>query len=293
MKIGFLGLGKMGKPMAVNSLRDQRNTVLFYARRREIRAELKALGAKAAGSAAELVSGSDVCVIVLADEAQLRECLWPDGKLLDEISGEKLMVVCSTVGAECVRQFEDACRERGVAVADAPVSGGTAKAASGTLTMYLAGAEEACRMAETAAEPFTRNRYRVGDRAGQAQEVKLLNQLLVGAHMIAAAEVYALAREAHMDLETVYEAIADSAGSSVVFRNRFPRLMEGDYAPGADVGTICKDTALAQRAFRRLETGDFLLGQVSGRFRVAKTRGLSGEDMCAIEKMYDRDEENK
>lgn len=293
MKIGFLGLGKMGKPMALNSLRANRDAVLFYARHREVCAELEELGARAAASVGALVAESDVCVIMLADEAQLTECLCPSGKLLDEISGEKLMLVCSTVGAECVGQFAGACAARGVSVADAPVSGGTKKAADGTLTMYLAGAEAACRTAERAAEPFARTVYRVGDRPGQAQELKLLNQLLVGVHMIAAAEVYVLAREAHMDLETVYRALTDSAGSSVIFRNRFPCLMEDDYTPKAAVRTLWKDTALAGRTFGRLETENFLLGEVSGRFFEAKKRGLEAEDMSAVKKMYDRDGENR
>jgi L-threonate 2-dehydrogenase len=171
---------------------------------------------------------------------------------------------------------------------DAPVSGGTAAAASGTLSVMASGPPAAFDAADAALAAMAKRVYRVGETPGAGSTVKMVNQLLAGVHIAAAAEAIALGTRAGVNPRLLFEIISNSAGSSWMFANRVPHMLEGDYTPLSAVEIFVKDLGIVLEAGRGLRFPLPVAAAAHQQFLAAAAAGFGRADDAAVVKVYER-----
>lgn len=245
-KIGFIGLGIMGKPMCHNLLKAGFE-VVFYARRDKVIREMRDAGAAFAASAKAVAEAADIIVTIVTADAQVREVMLGEDGVLAGASAGKLVVDMSTISPMTIREIAEIASKRGVGVMDAPVSGGDIGAIAGTLTI-MAGGEKAdferCQ-GMFKAMGKAENIFHVGP-VGVGQTVKIINQLLGGINMAAIAEGLTLGVKAGADPEVMRQVIGVSSGNSSAFQARVAEfLMKGQFKPGFMLDLMKKDVGIA------------------------------------------------
>jgi L-threonate 2-dehydrogenase len=183
-------------------------------------------------------------------------------------------------------QLESRLAERGVLYLDAPISGGAAKAASGQMTMMTAGKPEAYAKAGGMLDAMAANVYRLGSSAGNGSKVKIINQLLAGVHIAAAAEAMALGLREGVDAAALYEVITHSAGNSWMFENRMAHVLAGDYTPLSAVDIFVKDLGLVLDTARASKFPLPLSATAHQMFMQASSAGHGREDDAAVIKIF-------
>jgi len=199
----------------------------------------------------------------------------------------KVVVDMSSISPVETTQFAQKINALGCQYLDAPVSGGPAGAEAGTLTVMVGGDEETFNRALPVFEQFG-GTIRLCGPVGGGQAVKLVNQLLVAVHTMAASEAAALAVQLGADLATVRDVIGTSFGSSAMLLRNLPRFIERDFSPATPVGLIAKDLSIIHSEAVNAGVPLFLGGLVEQWFLEAKARGWTGEDMSALVKFWDR-----
>jgi 3-hydroxyisobutyrate dehydrogenase len=174
----------------------------------------------------------------------------------------------------------------GLLYLDAPISGGAAKAASGQMTMMTSGQAAAYAKAGNALESMAANVYKLGDRAGYGSKVKIINQLLAGVHIAAAAEAMALGLREGVAADALYEVITNSAGNSWMFENRMAHVIKGDYTPLSAVDIFVKDLGLVLDTARATKFPLPLSATAHQMFMQASTAGHGREDDSAVIKIF-------
>ncbi|RZI89791.1 MAG: NAD(P)-dependent oxidoreductase, partial [Variovorax sp.] len=240
LTVGLIGLGAMGGGMA-QSLRRAGHALQVFDVRREAAEAFAREGGTAAASLAELGAACDVVVSVVVNAAQTQGVL---DELAPAMRPGSVFVMCSTVDPNVSIGFEALLAERGLLYIDAPISGGAAKAASGEMTMMTAATPAAYEKAGAVLDAMAGKVYRLGDKAGAGSKVKIINQLLAGVHIAAAAEAMALGLREGVDAAALYEVITHSAGNSWMFENRMAHVLAADYTPLSAVDIFVKDLGL-------------------------------------------------
>jgi 3-hydroxyisobutyrate dehydrogenase len=174
----------------------------------------------------------------------------------------------------------------GLLMLDAPVSGGAARAATGEMTMMTSGPEAAYEVCEEVLGAIAGKVYRLGAEHGVGSKVKIINQLLAGVHIAAAAEAMALGLREGVDPDMLYEVITHSAGNSWMFENRVPHILHGDYAPLSAVDIFVKDLGLVLDTARATKFPLPLSAAAHQQFMMASTAGHGGEDDSAVIKVF-------
>ena len=174
----------------------------------------------------------------------------------------------------------------GIHYIDAPISGGAARAASGQMTVMSSARPEAYAQAGEVLEAMAGKVYRLGDRAGAGSKVKIINQLLAGVHIAAAAEAMALGLREGVSPEALYEVITHSAGNSWMFENRMAHVLAGDYTPLSAVDIFVKDLGLALDTARASKFPLPLASTAHQMFMQASTAGHAKEDDSAVIKIF-------
>lgn len=246
-RVAFVGLGAMGLPMAQNLVKAGL-TVVGCDLRAERSQALVRSGGRAAGSPAEASAEAEVAVVMPFDGDQLHEALLGSSGVLERLPSGGLVIGMATAGPGAVREIAAAVVARGHAYVDAPVTGGVHGAETGELTIITAGAEAALDRARPVLEPMSGRVYDVGRQPGDAQFVKLLNQLLVGVHVVAATEAMALAAARGVDAEVVYRVLCDGFGRSEVFATRVRQALDNELETGGTLRIFQKDLRLALQA---------------------------------------------
>ena len=224
-QVGWIGLGAMGRPMAARLL-DGGHEVVGY----DVDpAAVAALGgrARAATSPAEAAAGCDVLAVMVATAAQADEVLFGEQGAAPALRQGSAVLVMATVGPAAVQQMAGRLATQGVRVVDAPVSGGVARATTGELLMMVSGAPEAVAAVEPLLEAMSSRAPVVGGEPGDGQKVKLVNQLLCGVHIAAAAEGLAYAEALGLDAEACWEVIRHGAAASFMLDDRGGRMVHG------------------------------------------------------------------
>src|SRR3954469_23634511 len=224
--VGLIGLGAMGRGMAA-SLRRAGYGVHVYDVRAEAVQAFVEQGGTGCASPAAMAERCEVIVSVVVNAAQTEEVLFGEQGAVHSMQPGSVVIMCSTVDPNWSVELEARLGKRGVLYLDAPISGGAAKAASGEMTMMTAGRPEAYAKAGGVLEAMAGKVYRLGDRAGNGSKVKIINQLLAGVHIAAAAEAMALGLREGVDPEDLYEVITNSAGNSWLFENPRPHVLAG------------------------------------------------------------------
>ncbi len=283
--VGLVGLGAMGLGMA-QSLRRAGHAPHVFDLRREVAQDFARDGGTACETLAELGARCDVVVSVVVNAAQTESVLFGDDGVAARMRPGSLFVMCSTVDPNWSVALEARLARLGILYLDAPISGGAATAASGQITMMTAGTPEAYARAGGTLDAMAAKVYRLGDKAGAGSKVKIINQLLAGVHIAAAAEAMALGLREGVDPAALYEVITHSAGNSWMFENRMAHVLASDYTPLSAVDIFVKDLGLVLDVARASKFPLPLSSTAHQMFMQASTAGFAREDDSAVIKIF-------
>ncbi|MDQ6680836.1 MAG: NAD-binding protein [Pseudomonadota bacterium] len=287
-KVGVIGLGAMGAGMA-GSLRRAGCDVHVCDAREGLATAFAKGGGTMMATSAELASRCEVVISVVVNAAQTEAVLFGDansGGAAAAMCAGAVFVMCSTVDPNVSSAFERRLEAMGLLYVDAPISGGAARAASGEMTVMGAAASVAWAKAEPFLKAMAAKVYRLGDRAGNGSKVKIINQLLAGVHIAAAAEAMALGLREGVDPAALYDVITHSAGNSWMFENRMAHVLAGDYTPLSAVDIFVKDLGLVLDTARASKFPLPLASTAHQMFMQASTAGFATEDDAAVIKIF-------
>lgn len=280
-----IGLGSMGYGMATALLRAGAS-VAGYDPAAGVADRFAAEGGRAGRSPADAARGADVVVAVVVNADQTEAVLFgPDG-CADAMAADAVFVSCATMAPERARALAKRLEATGRHYLDAPMSGGAARAADGSLTMLASGSEAAFARAQPALDAMTGKLYRLGDTAGQGAAFKMVNQLLAGVHIAAACEAMAFAKREGLDLASVYDVITQSAGNSWMFENRVPHILDGDYAPKSAVEIFVKDLGIVIDMARASRFPVPVAGAALQMFLMTAAAGMGRDDDASVARLY-------
>ena len=289
LSVGVIGLGAMGMGMA-QSLRRAGHVVNVFDVRSEVAQKFAAEGGLACASLEAIAAASDVLISVVVNAAQTESVLFGDGSpqsaCAHHLKPGSVFVMCSTVDPAFSEALEKKLNDKGLLYIDAPISGGAAKAASGQMTMMTAGRPDAYAKAEPFLNAMAAKVYKLGDSAGGGSKVKIINQLLAGVHIAAAAEAMALGLREGVDPDALYEVITHSAGNSWMFENRMAHVLAADYTPLSAVDIFVKDLGLVLDMARASKFPLPLSSTAHQMFMQASTAGFAKEDDSAVIKIF-------
>jgi L-threonate 2-dehydrogenase len=285
MNVGVIGLGAMGRGMAQSLRRNGFLPHVFDVRADAVR-DFVALGGTGCATAMQLAAECDVVVSVVVNAVQTESVLFGADGAAAAMRPGAVFVMCSTVDPDWSIALEARLEKMGLHYLDAPISGGAAKAASGEMTMMTAGRPEAYAKCEAVLAAMSARVYRLGDRAGAGSKVKIINQLLAGVHIAAAAEAMALGLRQGVDAKALYDVITHSAGNSWMFENRMAHVLSGDYTPLSAVDIFVKDLGLVLDAAHAARFPLPLAATAHQMFLQASAAGYGREDDAAVIKIF-------
>jgi putative dehydrogenase len=249
--VGFIGLGAMGMPMARNLIRAGFETQGFDLRE-SARDEFATGGGKAVLSAEYVSRDADVLVLMVVDSAQVEGALFNAGAL-NALPGGAVVILASTCHPSFVRALAERVEAAGRRFLDAPVSGGTVGAVSGTLSIMAAGPTDVFEAVRPVLNAFGDKVFHVGLKPGQGAAIKTLNQLLCGVHLAAVAETVAFAEKIGVDIAMALEILSGSAATSWMLRNRGPRMLQTEPEVTSTVDIFVKDLGVVLDAAREVK----------------------------------------
>lgn len=283
--VGIVGLGAMGAGIAA-TLRRNGYDVHACDVRHEVAAAFAREGGHAWRTPAEVAAAAPVLVSAVVNAEQTEAVLFGSAGAASAMPSGGTFIMCSTVQPSWSAALEDRLQAIGIHYIDAPISGGAAKAAAGQMTMMTSARPEAYAAAEAVLAAMAGKVYRLGDRAGMGSTVKIINQLLAGVHIAAAAEAMALGLREGVAPEALYEVITNSAGNSWMFENRMAHVLAGDYTPLSAVDIFVKDLGLVLDTARGTKFPLPLAATAHQMFMHASTAGYGREDDSAVIKIF-------
>lgn len=283
--IGVIGVGAMGIGVAESLLRAGYQTYV-----RDIIAErmteAEKLGAIACASPAAMARDVEVIIILVVDAMQVEDVLFGVGGAASALAAGSVVIVSSTLAPSYVEALAPRLARLQLSMLDAPVSGGPARAAAGTMTVMVAGETQAYQRCADLLSKISGKLFHVGDAVGTASKIKLVNNLLAGVNLVASAEAMALAIRLGLDPQTVFDVINGSSGASWVFQDRMARVLVGDFAPRAALPILTKDLDLCLAMASETEFPMPLGGVVHQIFTACSAAAFGAEDDAAIIKYY-------
>jgi 3-hydroxyisobutyrate dehydrogenase len=284
-RIAFVGLGAMGSEMA-RVLVGKQHHVTGYDMRRSAVDALAAVGGHGAGSAAEAARGARTLILMVVNADQAEQVLFADGALAATAPDAAVMLM-ATCAPDRVAVIARKVEAAGRGFLDAPVSGGTSGAKGGTLTIMAAGRPELVARERPILEAMSGpNLFVLGDTPGQGAAMKIVNQLLCGAHIAVAAEGLALAEKAGIDPAKALEILSGSAASSWMLKARGPRMVHDDDVVTSAVDIFVKDLDLVLSAGKGAKIGLPLAAAAHQQFIAASGLGHGGRDDSQVIRVY-------
>ncbi|MBN2076017.1 MAG: 2-hydroxy-3-oxopropionate reductase [Dehalococcoidales bacterium] len=241
-KIGFIGLGIMGKPMSLNLLKAGFD-VTVYNRTESKTAEPVSQGAKKAESPAEATADSTVIITIVSDTPDVESVILGGNGVIESIRPDSVVIDMSTIAPEATRKIAARLKEKGAHMLDAPVSGGEQGAIDGTLSIMTGGETAIFQRCLPVLQAMGKNVIHVGSN-GMGQTVKLVNQILVTGTLNSVAEALIFASKSGVDLEKTIDAVKGGAAGSWQLTNLAPRIIERDFRPGFMIDLLIKDLNL-------------------------------------------------
>lgn len=285
-RIGFIGLGIMGRGMVANLMKSDPDVTL-YNRTPEKLAEFTASGAKAAATPAELAAQCDIVLLCVSDTPDVEAViLGPEGVLAGAKEGA-LVVDHSTISPRATREIGNRLAEKGVRMLDAPVSGGSEGAAKGTLSIMIGGDTADVARATPVLETYGKTLTQVGP-LGSGQMVKLVNQILVVVNELAVCEGLLFAQAGGLDLEKTLAAVSGGAAGSWMLANRGPQMIKRDWRPGFTIDLQQKDLRLVLEAADELGLPLMATSMVFHMYRALQQQGLGSEGNHALVKALEK-----
>jgi 3-hydroxyisobutyrate dehydrogenase len=282
-RVAVIGLGAMGLPMA--SRLAESFTVSGFDPFEERRVAAAAAGVTPAVTPAEAASGVDLALVAVRDAAQAETALFGDDGAARSLPVGAIVLLTSTIGPDAARELETKLVAAGFRVVDAPVSGGPVRAGIGDLLIVAGGDAEALADAGPVLDALASALTIVGDKVGDGQMLKVINQLLAGVHIAAAAEAIALARGVGLDPDVVISALKEGAGGSFMLADRGPRMVE-TYTSTPQVKSrvdiFVKDMGIVADIAEKANVPTRLASAARELYREAERAGLGAADDSSV-----------
>ena len=284
--VGFIGLGNMGRPMALNLVKAGFPLVVHDIDPAKV-APLRARGAAVAESAERVSAATDRTICMVETTAQAESVIAGERGIICSAAPGHIVISMSTIDPFVARRLGDTLAARGVALLDAPVSGGTGRAETGELSIIAGGAAETLEACRDLFKAMGAKLFHVGG-LGQGLAMKLVNNMLVQVNTVAVAEALVMGVKAGLDPRTIYEVVRASTGTSLAFERGVPRILARDFAPTGTVDISYKDQEL-ETAFAKQLGVPVLLANVSQQvYQMARAAGLGKQDGVAIIQVLER-----
>ena len=282
MKVGFIGLGAMGKPMALNLLRAGHTLIVKNNLNESAVQELVAHGAIKAESPRELAEQVDAVITMLPTGAIVEQVVLGEQGILAGAKPGLCIIDMSSVAPSFTQKMARLAEERNLGYIDAPVSGGVKGAAEGTLTIMVGGEQELVNRWRPLLEVMGKKIYHVGD-VGAGDAVKIVNNLLLAINMAATAEAFALGTKIGLDPQTLFEIISASSGNSYALSAKLPNFVfKGNFTAGFAIDLQYKDLELAVQTAKEAKVPLLLTNVAQQLYEQARAAGLGREDISAI-----------
>jgi 2-hydroxy-3-oxopropionate reductase len=285
-RIGFIGLGIMGKPMARNLVKAGYSLVVCDVVPGPVK-ELEAAGARSAKTAGEVAAACDIVITMLPNSPHVREVVLGKAGVLEGARSGQIYVDMSSIDPMVAREVEAEVRRKGVVMLDAPVSGGEPKAIDGTLAIMVGGPADAFEKVKPILLKMGASAVHVGD-IGSGNVAKLANQIVVALNIAAMSEALVLATKAGVDPEKVYQAIRGGLAGSTVLDAKAPMVLNRNFKPGFRVELHIKDLANALAAAHAVGSPLPLTSQVMEILQALKVEGREKEDHSSIVTFYEK-----
>lgn len=281
-----IGLGSMGYGMAQSCLRAGHVTHGFDVLPSQIERFQSEGGST--GDITDVAGGLDAAVIVVLNAAQTEDVLFGENGLVVRLRKGAVVMACATVPPDFARDMETRCNAVGVHYLDAPISGGSAKAASGQLSVMSAGSAAAFAAARPVLNATAETVFELGNTAGAGSAMKAVNQLLAGVHIATMAEALTFGMTQGVSPEKFVEVISQCAGSSWMLENRAPHIVAGDYTPHSQVNIWPKDLGIVLDIAKSANFSAPITAAALQQYLAAAGMGLGREDDAAVAKVYAR-----
>jgi 3-hydroxyisobutyrate dehydrogenase-like beta-hydroxyacid dehydrogenase len=285
-RLAFVGLGAMGSPMAKRLVATGFELTVFDVLDERTH-PLVELGAASAATLGEAAEDTEALVLMVANAEQAEGVLFGEGGAAGTLPEGAAVVVMSTIGPEAVRELADALAERGLRTLDAPVSGGVARAEKGDLLIMAGGPEDLFEELHPVLGAMGSSVVHCGTRVGDGQAVKLVNQLLCGVHIAAAAEALAYAEALGLDPRFVFETIRHGAANSFMLEDRGERMLDEEFVPPRSALDIfVKDMGLVSKAAEQTGFDAPLSSAALELYLAGREAGLGREDDSGVIRVF-------
>ena len=285
-RVALFGLGAMGFGMAGALHRAGLATHGFDLDSEAVARFITAGGAE--GSLDDVAAGLDAVVIVVVNGAQTESVLFGGDGIAAKLAKGTVVVACATMAPDLARSLAARCADLGLLYLDAPVSGGTFRAADGELSILASGSPDAFAKARPALDAMATKVFELGDEVGAGSSMKAINQMLVGVHIAAMAEAMTFGMTQGVTPEQFLEIIPQCAGTSWALESRGPHVRDGDYTPLSAVDIWPKDLGIVMEIAHGEKFGAPITAAALQQFMAASGSGLGREDDAAVAKVYAR-----
>ena len=284
-KIGFIGLGIMGKPMAKNLLKAGYPLIVYDINNAPVK-ELIEVGAQEVKSSKEVAAQSKVIITMLPNSPEVKEVVLGKDGVLDGAKPGTILIDMSSIAPLVSKEISEKVREKGMVMLDAPVSGGEPKAIDGTLAIMVGGPKEVFEEAKEILAVMGATVTHVGE-IGSGNVTKLANQIIVALNIAAMAEAMVLVTKAGVDPEKVYNAIRGGLAGSTVLDAKMPLVLDGNFKPGFRIELHIKDMMNALETAHELCVPVPLSSQIMEIMKALKCDGKEKDDHCGIVQFYE------
>jgi len=285
-KTAVVGLGSMGYGIATSILRAGHTAYGYDVNPAQTARFVE--GGGTPGSLLEIAPGLDALVVVVLNAAQTETVLFGAEGVAEHLPKGAVVMACATVPPEFARDMAARCAVLGLHYLDAPISGGSAKAALGKLSVMASGTPAAFAAAGPVLKATAETVFELGDSAGAGSAMKAVNQLLAGVHIAAMAEAMTFGMTQGVTPDKFLEVISKCAGTSWMLENRAPHIVAGDYTPHSSVNIWPKDLGIVLDIARGAKFSAPITAAAMQQFLAAAGQGLGAEDDAAVAKVYAR-----
>ena len=286
-KVGFIGLGTMGKPMAANLIKEGYELAVYDLNPDPVK-NLADQGARAALSCADAATDADTIILILQADPQVKEAVLGEKGVLEGAKQGATLIDMTSLSPHTARLIAEEAAKKGLKFLDAPVSGGNIGAEKGTLTIMVGGEKDVLETQRDLLEVMGETIFHVGG-VGMGETVKMANQILVAVHTEAMVEAFVLAVKLGADPQVVFDVLKVSAGGSWILENRMPNyIMPHNFTqPGFAMDLLRKDIGIALDTAKLEKVPIPLVAQVFQTLSIASASGRSEQDFSAIVEIFE------
>lgn len=284
MKIGFIGLGIMGKPMVKNLLKAGHEVVAYDIVAENLQAAVRD-GAVAGKNAAAIAAECPVVITMLPNSPHVKTVVMEKDGVLEGAKAGLILIDMSSIAPLASKEICEACKKKGVRMLDAPVSGGEPKAIDGSLSIMVGGDKALFEEMKPILSCMGASIVLCGD-VGAGNTTKLANQMIVAGNIAVLAEALTLAKKAGVDPETVFQAIKGGLAGSTVMNAKAPMMIEGNFKPGFRIDLHIKDLNNALETGHKVGAPMLLTANVQEMFEILHADGCGSDDHSGLAKYY-------